>query len=101
MTNTLTKVESTVPLGGNLKLRVQEMDITNYDDDGGSDGEAFAPGDVNFRRFVYVTASETTGTAQWAKYDESNNAVRLYNSSGEVGSNSSNTGTVKLVCVGV
>lgn len=101
MTNTLSKVESTVPIGGNLKMRVQEMDITDYDDDGSGDGESFAPADVNFRRFVFVQALETSASTQWAKHDEATNAVRLYTSSGEVAGNSSNTGTVKLVCIGV
>lgn len=101
MTHTTSKIESTVPIGGNLKMRVQEMDITNYDDDGGGDGEAFAPADVNMRRFVCVFALETSSAAQWSKYDDATEAVRLYNSSGEVASNGSNTGTVRLVCVGV
>jgi hypothetical protein len=101
MTYTLTKTESTVPIGGNLNLRVYEMDVSNYDDDTGGDGEAFAPVDANMRRFVYVGASETSAAAQWAKYDEATGAVRLYNSSGEVGSDGGNTGTVKLFVVGV
>lgn len=101
MTYSQTRVENTVPLGGNLKMRVEELDITNYDDDSGGDGESFAPVDVNMRRFVFVLALETTGSAQWAKYDETNNAVRLYDSAGEIGSNSSNTGTVKVIAVGV
>lgn len=101
MTYTQSRIENTVPIGGNLKLRVEELDITNYDDDSNGDGESFAPGDVNMRRFVFVLALETTGSAQWAKYDESNNAVRLYTSSGEVASDGNNTGTVKIIAVGV
>lgn len=101
MTNTLTKVESTVPIGGNLKMRVQEMDISNYDDTDDGTGEAFVPADVNFRRFVVVIAEETSSAAQWAKHDEETGAVRLYTSSGEVASASNNTGTVQLTCIGV
>lgn len=101
MTYTSTRVENTIPIGGNLKMRVEELDITNYDDDGSGDGEAFAPVDVNMRRFVAVFALETSGNAQWAKYDEANSAVRVYGSSGEIGSNADNTATVKVVCIGV
>lgn len=101
MTYTQTRVENTVPIGGHLKMRIEELDITDYDDDSGGDGESFTPADVNMRRFVYVEALETSSDAQWAKYDESNEAVRLYDSSGEIGSGASNTGTVKVVAVGV
>lgn len=115
MSYDLTKVESTIPIGGNLKLRVHDMDITNYDDNAGGDGEAFTPSDVNFRRFVAViptvvgsgTASTTAMEGVTAEWDESNQAIRVYHSAGADGemaemTSNNNEGTrLRLLCVGV
>lgn len=112
MANTLTKVENTVPLGGHLKMRIQEMSISNYDDDAAGDGEAFAPADVNMRRFTMVIPIVTDAAAVEAQYDEGANAVRLFRQANdgtgtandplvEAPSNSNVSATVKLICVGV
>lgn len=115
MTNTLSREENTVPIGGNLKMRVQRMEITNYDDDANSDGEAFAPADVNFRRFLFVipvvvddgSASTTAMRGVKAMWDEANNAVRLFHSAGsdgemaEMTSNNNEGAELLLICVGV
>lgn len=101
MTYTQTRIENTVPLGGNLYLRTEELDITNYDDDGGGDGEAFTPQDVNFRRFVAVIPLVTDNAGYEAQYDEDAEAIRLYDGASEVASNGDNTATVKVLCIGV
>lgn len=115
MTNTQSKEESTVPIGGNLKLRIQRMEITNYDNDANGDGEAFAPSDVNMRRFVSVipvvvddgSASTTAMRGVNAMWDEANNAVRLFHSAGadgemaEMTSNNNEGAELLLLCIGV
>lgn len=107
-----TRIENTVPIGGNLRMRVEEIDISNYDDDGSGDGEPFAPVDIHMRRFTFVLALVSDASGVTANYDEANNAVRLYQQANdgsgttddsltEVPSNSNEGATVKLICVGV
>ena len=95
MTYDQTRVENTVPIGGNLKMRTEELDVTSYT----GDGEDFSPVDVNMRRFVFVLALETSDADQWAKYAEDDETVRLYDDAGELAGGA--TGTVKVVAVGV
>lgn len=119
MTNSQSKVQSTVPIGGNLKMRIQEVDITNYDDDANSDGESFTPSDVNMRRFVYVQplvmhgeGGATTVVNAEAQYDYSNEALRLFvqenDGTGsandplvELGSNNNEGAKLRVICIGV
>lgn len=115
MTYTLSSVESTIPIGGNLNLRIEDMDITNYDDDAGSDGESFTPSDVNMRRFVAVipvvigagSASTTAMEGVTAEWDEGTGAIRVYHSGGadgemaEMTSNNSEGTKLRLLCIGV
>lgn len=104
MTNTIT-IDETEYLGG-VTTRFAEMDVTDYDDDSGGDGESFVPADVSMRRFQHVHADVVDGTGYVAQYDESADCIRLYESAGsagemaEVGSNSGNAAKVALVCMG-
>lgn len=114
MSRSLTRVQNTVPLAGPLKMQVYEMDIDNYDSDNNSDGEAFAPSDVGWRRFVAVIpfvvgpGSANTGfEGARAMWDEAANAIRLHHSAGsdgemaEMSSNANEGALVKLVVIGV
>ncbi|MFB6284586.1 MAG: hypothetical protein ABEK59_11785 [Halobacteria archaeon] len=119
MTYSQSSVENTVQIGGNLVMRVFELDITNYDDDSGSDGESFGPADANMRRFVEVRANvmyeeggATTVQKCVAQYDYANNAIRLLQQSDsgstdsdaelvEVPSNSDEGVKVRVVTTGV
>lgn len=98
---------------GDLKLREFEVDISNYDDDGGGDGEAFAPIDANMRRFaVSPIARVTDGTGLVATYDGTTNSIRLFGEANdgtgtasdnltEVPSNNNEGATVTITCIGV
>jgi len=115
MSRTLSKVERTpVPLGGQHELRVWDMDISNYDDDSGGDGESLTPTDVGLRRFTWVmpiVVGEGSATNSMkgveAMYDEENDAIRLFYSEGveaemrEMTSNADEGARVRLVCLGV
>lgn len=95
MTHDLTRRENTVPIGGNLKMRVSDMDVTDYD----QGGEDFAPADVNMRRFVWVSALATGNDDVVAKWVEGEDAIRLIDSGGEAAASS--TQSVVIVAVGV
>lgn len=95
MTRTLSRRENTVPLGGNLKMRVQEMDVTSYD----QGGEDFAPGDVNMRRFIFVLPLATDNDNVDAKWVEGQDALRLIDGGSELAAGESET--VVVVAVGV
>jgi hypothetical protein len=98
-------------------MRIQDMDITNYGYDGSSttDGEPFAPADVNMRRFVYVqpivvgtgSASTTAMEGVNATWDKGNNNIHLFHSGGgdgemaEMTKNNDEGAEVRLICVGV
>lgn len=102
---------------GDFKVRVFELDITNYDDDGNGDGEAFGPADAQMDRFlagkpldvdvVGAGTANNTFEGSVAIYDKSAGAVRLYVSGGtdgnalsELASNGNNGARVQVTCVG-
>lgn len=117
MVNTLTKTEATVPLGGHLRMRIYDMDITNYGYDGTSttDGEPFSPSDVGFRRLTFVipivvgtgSASTTAMEGVNATWDKGNNNIHLWHSGGadgemaEMTKNNSEGAELRLICIGV
>lgn len=89
---------------GDLTLRTFRLDITNYDDDSGGDGESFTPDDANgMHRFVHVHADVVGGSPHVANYDEDNQAIRLYDldGTGEVASDGNNTATLRVTVLGV
>lgn len=98
---------------GEWKVRTFQVDISNYDDDAGSDGESFTPADAGMNRFLHVhtdvigAGSATTGMAgSLAHYDESTGAIRLYHSAGadgemaEMSSNADEGALVRVTCIG-
>lgn len=95
MAHELTRRENTVPIGGNLNMRVQEMDITDYDEG----GEDFAPVDVNMRRFIFVIPLMVSADDINVNYDEDDEKVKLLDHNGE--SAEGTTADIVLVCVGV
>lgn len=104
MTNTI-NIEETEYMGA-VTTRFVEVDITNYDDDSGSDGESFVPADVSMRRFQDVQPNVIDGTGYVAQYDESTGALRLFESAGssgelaEVGSDGNNSATLRVTVLG-
>lgn len=116
MTKTITEVTNTIPIGGHLKMRVVDVDITNYDDDGGSDGESLTPADVGLsRRFVAGfaevigpgTASTTAMGGVTAQFRVDDQQLRVFHSGGADGemaemTSNNNEGTkVRVVAIGV
>jgi len=100
MTNNIS-VTSTEFLGA-VKTRFVDVDITNYDDDTGSDGESFTPSDIGMSRFQHVSAEVIYGSGSAntvvncvAQYDESTGAIRLLVQSDNSGSDA-NTELVEL-----
>jgi len=94
-------VTSTEFLGA-VKTRFVDVDITNYDDDAGGDGESFTPSDVGMNRFqkvnaevIYGSGDATTVVNCVAQYDESTGAIRLLVQSDNSGSDA-NTELVEL-----
>lgn len=103
---------------GAVKTRFVDVDITNYDDDGGGDGEPFSPASVGMNRFqhvdaevVYGSGSATTVVNCVAQYDESTGAIRLLVQSDnggteanaelvELASNADEGAYVRLACMG-
>lgn len=101
-----------------MKVRFVDVDITNYDDGGGGNGEALSASDVGMHRFQNVVAqvkpgegSATTVQNCVAQYDYQNNSIRLYEQSDnsgadadaelvEVPSNSDEGAMVRLECKG-
>lgn len=120
MTHTLDRDENTKVLG-DLRVRSFKMDITNYDDDGNGDGEAFSPDDpaVGMRRGVHILvdvigAGTATNTykGSTAIYDEDTGSVRLYvqandgtgtaaDSLTELPSNGNNGALVRVTVLGI
>jgi len=104
MTRTINIEETEYP--GAMTQRFVEVDITNYDDDTSGDGESFVPGDVSMRRFQDVTPKVIDGTGYVAQYDESADALRLFESAGsagemaEVGSDGNNSATLRVSVLG-
>lgn len=103
---------------GAMRVRVVEMDISNYDDDASGDGEAFTASDAGMHRFQTVQAevmfgegSATTVVNCVAQYDWANESVRLLHQSAdgtgttddelvEVPSNADEGAKVRLTCYG-
>jgi hypothetical protein len=109
MTNTV-NIEETEYMGA-VTTRFVELDITNYDDDGGGDGESFVPADVSMRRFQAVIPEVKDGTGVVASYDESADAIRLFEQANdgtgttddtltEVPSNADEGATLTVICMG-
>lgn len=116
MTRNISITDTEFP--GAMKVRFVDVDVTNYDDDGNSDGEAVDPSDVGMHRFQVVNAqvkpgegTATTVKNCVAQYDYQNNAVRLYEQSNdgtgtgsdelvELPSNSDEGAMVRLECKG-
>jgi len=103
---------------GAVKTRFVDVDISNYDDDAGGDGESFTPSDIGMNRFQKVSAevkygegSATTVVNCVAQYDYQNNSLRLLvqenDGTGtandelvELASNNNDGATVRLACMG-
>jgi len=104
MTSTVT-IDETEYMGA-VTTRFVEVDVTNYDDDGNSDGESFIPADVSMRRFQAVHADVNDGTGMVASYDEDAEAIRLHyagtdgNDLSEVTSNNNEGARVRVICMG-
>lgn len=104
MTKTINIEETEYP--GAMTQRFVEVEITNYDDDAGGDGESFVPGDVSMRRFQDVQPKVIDGTGYVAQYDEDTGALRLFESAGsagemaEVGSDGNNAATLRVTVLG-
>lgn len=116
MTRTVNEVESTVPIGGNLVMRVVDVDVSNYDDEAGSDGEALTPQDLGLSRRAVagwaevIGAGSASGTAMEgvsAQYRPNDGQLRLYHSGGadgemaEMTSNNNEGAKVRVVAIGV
>lgn len=114
MSNTTTLNET--EFIGTTKTRFIEMDVTNYDDNAGGDGEAFGPTDAGLSRFLPggvsvqvdpgTTSQANTQVNAVAQYDYDANAIRLYyggtDGSGlsEVSSNSDEGAVVRIKAMG-
>jgi hypothetical protein len=103
---------------GEWKLRIYEVDITNYDDGASGNGESFTPSDAVMNRFVgdvplkteVVGAGSANNTFPGAKasYDPAQESIRLYVSGGtdgndlsELAQNGNNGALVEVWCLGV
>ena len=81
---------------GAMKFRIVTVDVTNYDDDTGGDGEPLAPADVGMSRFQHVSAevdpgattAATTQVNAVAQFDSANDALRLFQQSDSGGTDS-------------
>lgn len=116
MANSITITDT--EFAGAMKVRVVEVDITNYDDDANSDGESFTPADAGMRRFQQVVpeamngeGGATTVVNAVAQYDYANEALRLLVQSNdgtgtandelvELGSNNNEGVKLKVLCFG-
>ena len=98
---------------GQMRTRIVDVDITNYDDDAAGDGEAFSPKDAGLNRFKHVSAEVNPGSGSAtnevnavAQYDWENESIRLYyggtdgDELSEVGSNADEGAEVRLMCFG-
>lgn len=103
---------------GAMKVRIVDVDITNYDDGASGNGESFTPSDAGMHRFQSVQAevkygdgTATTVQDCVAQYDWTNESIRLLQQSDASGSDSdanlvevpqnSNEGAeVRLTCFG-
>lgn len=103
---------------GAMKVRIADVDITNYDDDANGDGESFTPSDAGMHRFQAVIPEVKVGAGgastvadAVAQYDWSNEAIRLFEQANdgtgtaddpltEVPSNSNEGVEVNVICIG-
>lgn len=103
---------------GAMKVRVVDVDITNYDDDGAGDGESFVPSDAGMHRFQDVQAQVMFGEGGAgavqncvAQYDWNAESIRLLQQSDtgdtdadaelvEVPSNANEGAKVRVTCFG-
>lgn len=102
MAHNTTMVDSTKTFG-DMYARIFEVEITNYDEDGSGDGEAFGTSDTQFGRFWGSPRVQVTSdTGYVAHYDASTQSIRLYESAGaqgelsEVASDGNHTATVEV-----
>lgn len=80
---------------GAMKVRVVDVDITNYDDGDAGNGESFTPSDAGMHRFQFVSpevkygegGANTTVTCV-AQYDWSQESIRLLQQSDSGGTDS-------------
>lgn len=80
---------------GAMKVRIVDVDITNYDDGAGGNGESFTPSDAGMHRFQAVNpevkfgaGGATTVQKCVAEYDWSNESIRLLQQSDASGADS-------------
>ena len=98
---------------GQMRTRIVEVDVTNYDDNAGGDGESFSPKDAGLNRFKHVSAEVNPGGGSAgtvvnavAQYDWDEEALRLYYAGtdgselSEVSSNANEGAEVRLMCFG-
>lgn len=93
MTKTVDIVDT--EFAGAMKVRIVDVDITNYDDGAAGNGEAFTPSDAGMHRFQsvqptvkYGEGSATTVQDCVAQYDWGNQALRLLQQSDSGGTDS-------------
>lgn len=115
MTRDITEVESTVPIGGNLVMRVVDVVITNYDDDDSGDGESLTPADLGLARRAIAGWAEVIGPGSattgfegvTAQYRPNSDTLRVFHSGGadgemaEMSSNADEGTKVRVVAIGV
>jgi len=113
MTRTINQLERPEFAGG-MEFRFFEVDITNYDDDGNGDGEAFNAGDAGMSRLQHVevevdpgaSSGATTTVNAVAQYDYQNGAIRLFYGGtdgadlSEVASNADEGAVVRVKAIG-
>lgn len=103
---------------GAMKVRIVDVDITNYDDGASGNGESFTPSDAGMHRFQAVSpdvkhgaGGATTVQDCVAEYDWANESLRLLQQSDsggtdstaelvEVPSNSNEGVEVRVTCFG-
>lgn len=103
---------------GAMKVRICDVDITNYDDGANGNGESFTPSDAGMHRFQAVSpdvkygeGGATTVQDCVAEYDWSNESIRLLQQSDsggtdgdaelvEVPQNSNEGVKVRVTCFG-
>jgi hypothetical protein len=113
MTRQINRLERPEFAGG-MEFRFFEVDITNYDSDGGGDGEAFNAADAGMSRLQHVDAQVDPGTSSGAnsqvnavaQYDYDTGSIRLFYGGtdgaelSEVGSNADEGAVVRIKAIG-
>lgn len=117
MAHTTTQVESTVQIGGNLIMRVVDVDITNYDDGNDGNGETLTPQELGLARRFVTGHAEVIGAGSASSGKEGVTAqfrvnsdpaeLRLYEEAGsagelaEVSADADEGSKVRLTVIGV